>query len=163
MLLRIAEMSQRKAPNNLTIGKDASFPVFSTYNSSAPIHLLKDKIDLIPTIKDNGFNFDVSINGFQALELLDAGNYVIKNDKNLGYLSLNYDRSESKTLYLTESEIKKNIENQGITNCKISEITNGQSSTKIDLEKPLEYWKLFIVLALLFLIAELLLLKLWKN
>ncbi len=125
--------------------------------------MLKDKIDLIPTIKDNGFNFDVSINGFQALELLDAGNYVIKNDKNLGYLSLNYDRSESKTLYLTESEIKTNIENQGITNCKISEITNGQSSTKIDLEKPVEYWKLFIVLALLFLIAELLLLKLWKN
>jgi hypothetical protein len=163
MLLRIAEMSQRKAPNNLTIGKDASFPVFSTYNSAAPIHLLKDKIDLIPTIKDNGFNFDVSINGLQALELLEAGNYVIKNDKNLGYLSLNYDRSESKTLYLTESEIKTNIENQGITNCKTSEITNGQSSTKIDLEKPVEYWKLFIVLALIFLIAELLLLKLWKN
>lgn len=125
--------------------------------------MLKDKIDLIPTIKDNGFNFDVSINGLQALEMLDAGNYVIKNDKNLGYLSLNYDRSESKTQYLTESEIKTNIENQGITNCKTSEITNGQSSTKLDLEKPVEYWKLFIVLALLFFIAELLLLKLWKN
>ncbi len=163
ILLRIAEMSQRKSPNNLIIGKDASFPVFSTYNSSEPIHLVKDKIDLIPSIKDNGFNFDVSINGLQALELLDAGNYVLKNDKNLGYLSLNYDRSESQTSCLTVPEIKIGLKNQGIEHIITSEITNGQSNTTIELEKPYEYWKLFIILALLFLVTEILLLKLWKN
>ena len=163
ILLRIAEMSQRKTPNNLTIGKDASFPVYAVFNAENPIHLIKENKDFIPQMKDNGFNSELSISGQQALELLDAGNYTIKTSENLGYLSLNYDRIESETTYYTEEEIKTELDNQGIKNSISSEITNGQSNTKVELEKPYEYWKLCILLALIFLLTELLLLKLWKN
>ncbi|MBP6091199.1 MAG: BatA domain-containing protein [Crocinitomicaceae bacterium] len=163
ILLRMAEMSQRKAPNNLIIGKDASFPVYASYNASSPIHLLKDKIDFIPEVIDNGFNSELSLSGKEALTLLEAGNYSLKNEKSVGYLSLNYDRSESETTYLTEQEIKTGLENQAIKNIQLSEIKNGQSNTQVELEKPYEYWKLCLFLALIFLIAEMILLKLWKN
>jgi hypothetical protein len=43
-----------------------------------------------------------------------------------------------------------------------TEVNEGNTMAKIDIEKPREYWKLFILLGLIFLIGEMLVLKFWK-
>lgn len=160
--LRIGEMSQRKAPIFLVIGKESLFPLYKKSSSETPIHLKNEKTDFIPQTKQQDLMTYISLSGREALENLEAGTYEIIDEGSKGILSLNYDRSESKMDTYSKDEIIDQMENEGIQNVSFSEISEGQSLTKIDIEKPFEYWKVFILLALLFLIAEMLILKFWK-
>jgi hypothetical protein len=98
----------------------------------------------------------------EALENLKAGNYAIWDEKKEGELSLNYDRTESDISCFSENEIVDLLEGQGLKNISFSEINEGQSLTKIDIEKPFEYWKTAVLLALLLLLAEMMVIKFWK-
>jgi hypothetical protein len=88
ILLRSAEMSQRRIPIALTIGSDSKFPVYN-----AP----------------------------------------------------------------------KKFSLQGIENVKFTTIDEGQSIARIELEKPKEYWRIFVLLALLFVLTEMALIKFLKK
>jgi hypothetical protein len=102
------------------------------------------------------------LSGQEALEILKAGTYDVIDEKKEAILSLNYDRLESSTDCFTKSEILTGLDNQLLKNISFSEIADGQSLTKIDIEKPFEYWRLFLLLALLFIVSEMLVLKFWK-
>ena len=162
IVLRIAEMSQRKAPNALTIGKESVFPLYKKNEGESPIHLKNGKIDFIPMTRVQGQITYISLSGNQALENLTAGTYSIVDEKPEGMLSLNYDRVESNTACLTENEIIEGLEACGLENVTYTEVNEGNTMAKIDIEKPREYWKLFILLGLIFLIGEMLVLKFWK-
>jgi hypothetical protein len=162
ILLRIAEMSQRKAPIALTIGKEANYPLYHKADSESPVHIRSEKIDFIPQIQSKGALTFISFNGQEALEMLSAGNYDIVDDKPEAPLSLNYDRSESSTECFSKTELTDLLESSGIAHISAYQVNEGQSVTQIDIEKPFEYWKWFIALSLLFLFAELALLKFWK-
>lgn len=162
ILLRIGEMSQRKTPISLTIGKEAFFPLYKKQDNESPIHLKNNAIDFIPKIQQRGLINYVSLSGQEALELLDAGTYNLIDEKKEGVISLNYDRAESIMTVYAKNEIIDQLKEQGIKNVSFSEINSGQSITKIDIDKPFEYWKLFILFCLLFILAELFVLKRWK-
>jgi hypothetical protein len=98
----------------------------------------------------------------EPLENLKAGNYAIWDEKKEGEMSLNYDRTESDISCFSENEIVDLLEEKGLKNVSFSEINEGQSLTKIDIEKPFEYWKTAILLALLMLLAEMMVIKFWK-
>ena len=155
-------MSQRKAPVSLTIGKESYFPIYHKQSGETPIHLKSKTIDFIPQVKTLGLISYLSIGGQEAIELLKAGTYDILSDKKESVVSLNYDRSESSTACIDKQQIVDSLEAKGIANVSMKEITNGQSLTKIELEKPFEYWRLFLIFALLFLVGEILVIKLWK-
>jgi hypothetical protein len=55
------------------------------------------------------------------------------------------------------------LENQGLKNVTFHEIKNGQSLTQIEIDKPFEYWKVCIWIALIALLLEMAVLKLWKK
>lgn len=162
IILRIGEMSQRKSPISLTIGKESFYPLYKKQNGETPIHLKSKTIDFIPQIQKQGLISYISLSGHEALEILTAGTYDIVDEKKEGILSLNYDRTESSTDVFTKDEIIGSLEEQALKNVSFSEIKEGQSLTKIDIEKPFEYWKMFTILALLFVISEMLVLKFWK-
>ncbi len=162
LVLRIAEMSQRKAPNALTIGKASVFPLYKKNEGESPIHLKNGKIDFIPMTRTQGQITYISLSGNQAIENLTAGSYSIFDEKPEGMLSLNYDRIESNIDCLSEKEIIEGLEACGKENITYTEVNQGNTMAKIDIEKPREYWKLFILLGLLFLIGEMLVLKFWK-
>ena len=162
ILLRIAEMSQRKAPIALTIGKQAYYPLHHRAEGESPVHIRSEKTDFIPQIESKGALTYISLNGQEALEMLLAGNYDIVDDKPVAPLSLNYDRSESTTDCFSKAELTDLLESKGLAHVSAHQINEGQSVTQIDIEKPFEYWKWFIALSLLFLLAELILLKFWK-
>lgn len=162
IILRIGEMSQRKLPISLTIGKESFFPLYKKQSGETPIHIKNKTIDYIPQIQKQGLISYISLNGQEALELLVSGTYSVVDEKKEAILSLNYDRIESSTDCLTKDEIVNALENQSIRNISLNEINNGQSLTKIDIEKPFEYWKFFIILSILFFLSEMLVLKFWK-
>ena len=155
-------MSQRKAPIALTIGKEANYPLYHKADSESPVHIRSEKIDFIPQIQSKGALTFISLNGQEALEMLTAGNYDIVDDKPEAPLSLNYDRSESSTECFSKTELTDLLASSGIAHISAHQVSEGQSVTQIDIEKPFEYWKWFIALSLLFLFAELALLKFWK-
>lgn len=163
ILLRTAELSKRKTPLSLVIGTDSKFPIYSKSQSETPIHLKNKSIDFIPrTISTNSLTY-VSIGGIEALEKLNAGTYTITDNEPIGSISLNYNRNESNIETLSSDEIISSFSDKGIKNVKFSEIAEGQSLTKIDLEKPIEYWRIFIFMTILLIIIEVLLLKFLKK
>jgi hypothetical protein len=163
ILLRVGEMSQRKSPVSLTIGGEAFFPIYKTLKNDRPLKIKGNKIEFVPQLLSSGFTSTLSLTGQEAIETLIAGNYNVMDEEiNVAPLSLNYDRLESSTDYCSTSEIEDIMENTGLKNVSSQEIKEGQSVTKIDIEKPFEYWKWFISLTLVFLFTELALLKFLK-
>jgi hypothetical protein len=161
LILRIGEMSQRKLPIALTIGSDGVFPLFASTNGEKPIHIKNNKLDFIPSTKTIGTMRYISLSGSEATELLVAGNYDIVDEKAFGTIALNYNRQESIITGLTKDEIIGGLE-QYFQHVLFKEIDEGQSLASIDIEKPYEYWKLFVFLSLLFLLGEMCVLKFWK-
>ncbi|MFO0495900.1 MAG: hypothetical protein ACK50Y_10255, partial [Flavobacteriia bacterium] len=162
VLLRMAEMSQRKAPISLTIGKESFYPLYKKQNSDIPVHLKSGKVDFIPRIQKEGLISYIALNGEEAIEMLPAGCYDLMDEKTEAILALNYDRIESSTDCYSKDEILNKLEEKGLKNISSHEVIEGQSITKIDIEKPFEYWKLFISLSLVFLLTEMALIKFWK-
>jgi hypothetical protein len=162
LLLRIGEMSQKKRPISLTLGSDALFPLYDKINADEPVHLKNGKIDFIPRMEKKGLTTFIVLNGLEAVENLRSGNYNIVGESEQSSLSLNYSRAESSTDCKSIEEISNDLTASGLGNVSASVIDRGQSVSKIDIDKPFEYWRLFIILALVFLVAEMLILKLWK-
>ena len=163
ILLRTAELSKRKTPISLTIGEDSKFPIYSKSKSELPIHIKNEEIDFIPLIIQKETISFLSLGGLEVIEKLKSGTYQIIDESPKGLISLNYNRVESDICCFTPTEINTMFENQGIKHIIFSEISEGQTLTKVDLKKPYEYWKLFLMFALLFLIIEMALLKFWKK
>lgn len=163
LILRMAELSQRPTPLSVNLGSDASFPLYNKSGGERPILLKNEKIEFMPRVEKRGITYSIVLSGMEAIENLRAGNYSITDEgQKTGTLSLNYNRVESGIDCFETSELKELMLQAGIGNISTSEIDKGQSLSKIDIDKPFEYWRLFVILALLFLIAEMLVLKLWK-
>ncbi|MFA7274364.1 MAG: BatA domain-containing protein [Crocinitomicaceae bacterium] len=163
LLLRVGELSHKQRPYYLTIGEDSKYPLYYSSNGEKPIHLKNETVDFIP-IKERIGNLDyLSIRGNEANERLSAGIYDIIDQTKIGKLALNYARIESNCNALNVDLVVEEFENSGLKNIVPSEIKEGQSLAKLDLEKPFEYWRWAILLSLLFLIVELVLIRWWKN
>jgi hypothetical protein len=105
----------------------------------------------------------ISIQGAPAKERLTSGIYDIVSESKIGKLALNYSRKESNIETFDMGQVVEEFEKRGIVNIAPSIIKEGQSLAKLDLEKPIEYWRWTILLSLLFLILELILIRWWKN
>jgi hypothetical protein len=162
LLLRIASLSKRDLPLFSTIGVDASIQIDFQNDDEVPLKLVSNKIEFIPQIRKDASSTFISIAGSEAIEKLSAGSYIIKDESELGRIAINYDRKESSTDLMNEKEIINAFENAGIKNCTFKAVTEGQSATKLELDKPFEYWRVFILLALLFILIEMILLRFWK-
>ncbi|NBU90336.1 MAG: hypothetical protein EBS12_02650, partial [Flavobacteriia bacterium] len=116
----------------------------------------------IPVIQKVANQNFISISGMEAIEKLKAGNFSIQTDEEIGLLALNYSRNESSVSYKNEKEIEAAFKDKGVSNCFYKKIENGQSLSDIEVGKPFEYWKFCLVLGLLFITAEIVLLKFMK-
>jgi hypothetical protein len=162
ILLRMAEMSQRKTPIYLTIGKESSFPLNKKTKSESPVHLKNKEIDFIPKTEQSGMMTYFILRGREAVEMLKSGTFDIVDEDKIGVVSLNYSREESEVLYATEREIVDGLKDKGIKQVSFKKINEGQSLAKIELDKPVEYWRWMLIIALLFLVTEWAVLKFWK-
>jgi hypothetical protein len=161
IVLRMAEMSQTRLPLSLTIGSDSKFPIFKMPKTESPIHIKNEEIDFIPSMeKSNQINY-ISIAG-PASAILQSGLYEIMSEKSLGTIALNYNRQESNIKTYKIEEIKNLFTEREIQNVKTTSISQGQSISMTDLDKPIEYWRIFLILAIAFLIAEMAIIRFVK-
>ena len=162
ILLRAGELSIRSYPLFSIIGKESKIPVFEEIQNDNPLKLESKSIEFIPLIQKVGNRSYLSISGMEAVEKLKPGNYSIVNDGVIGNLALNYDRSESNNALMEKAEIIEAITSQGIKNVKFSTIQDGQSKSPIAIDEPAKFWRILLLLSLLFILFEIVLLKFWK-
>ena len=135
-----------------TIGKENTYDVATDLQQDAVLTLVNEdaNINIIP--QQQYFNNKVAITTTETPE--KAGVYNIKNKAEIiENVSYNYNRNESNLNYQSFS----NSDNLTVSN-SISEVFN---TIKKD-SKVNELWKWFVILALLFLVLEMIILKYFK-
>lgn len=162
ILLRAGELSTQNYPLFALIGEENKIAVVGPIVKDQALKLIGNNSEFIPIIQKIGNQNFISISGMEAIEKLKAGNFSIQTDDEIGLLALNYGRQESELVYKNEKEILDAFKNKGISNCQYEKIENGQSSSNIEVDKPYEYWKLFLVLGLFFITTEIALLRFMK-
>jgi hypothetical protein len=151
--------------NSFIIGKD------QIYNLPPSISFSPESTLEIEN-RETGTRFIPGINIAERGTRLDlggliesAGHYLVKNEnKTLASLSFNYDRKESDLRYYTPEELKDRINQKNMT--KITVLTNVSvnfSEVLQEIQKGKQLWKWFILLALFFILAEVLIARFWKQ
>ncbi|MDP4267513.1 MAG: BatA domain-containing protein [Bacteroidota bacterium] len=137
--------------NNFDIGNDNVFHIKNIAGTS----------DFIPQNKINDSKIDV----FFQNQIKEAGNYNLISDKTIvSGVSFNYDRKESELKFPEEDILKDYLSKYNLQNFSVIE-SSKQSLANIisSLEEGKKLWKLFIILALGFFLAETVLLRFWSN
>lgn len=159
VLLRIAETSQRRYPIAITIGSESQFPVFNVSKSEEPLKLKTEETEFIPEVsKEKDLTF-ISISKRSISSDLKAGLYEIFKGNTLGFMALNYKRAESDVKTMAADEIETAFAEKGIEHVSFSTLSDSSDGALIKLEKPKEFWRIFLLLALVFLLTEMALLK----
>jgi len=161
---------------NMALLSRPSPRLYYTIGRDEPIRMSGERLkdDQVYTIRSNNSDFDFipgkveqnSVNFVQVHDQLkEAGNYTVFTGKQkLMGLSFNYNRSESDLKYYTSNELSSILEKKGINNIKVlaeSRKPAGEAISELNLGKRL--WKYFVWAALLFLMGEVLLIRLWKT
>lgn len=157
--LRLGETSKRQQPLFLTIGSDVSYPVYAANTSENAIKIKKDNFEAIPQNEDINNVRYIKID--QLSMTIPAGNYDVFQNKLLSSLSLNYDRSESLRTYYSNDELIALLgENTG--KLSIQELSSTSQFNVKDVDKPFSYWKLCIILTLIFVLTEMAIVRFYK-
>ena len=118
-------------------------------------------VDFIPEFSKSGNKSNIAVKN----NITEAGNYFVEyNNKKIKYISLNYNRKESDLSYYSKSELKKIIAENNLNITVIKDSDNNILTDYIgESNNGKQFWKWFLVLALSFLLFEILLLRFFKN
>ncbi|WP_336069402.1 BatA and WFA domain-containing protein [Mesoflavibacter sp. CH_XMU1404-2] len=146
----IAKQSLNTAQLYYTIGQNNQFDVSVNLKPDTVLTLVNNDESLIP--EQQYYNNKVVIKTNDLPE--NAGVYEVKNKNEiLEYVSFNYNRNESDLTY----QNLENIEGINVSNSVKEAFNTIKNDTKVN-----ELWKWFVILALVFLIIEMLILKYFK-
>ena len=138
------------------LNRDELIPVSVNPSQESGLHVTKDHIDVIPEIRRLSKNTYIQLH--QQIE--ESGNFYIREkDQVKGILSLNYDRKESDIRRYDLNEVEFTASNIEVISGENQKITAEIAS----LNRPTMLWKYCIILALMFFIAELLIIKFMKT
>ena len=129
-----------------------------TLNPNQTLKLSKDKFEAIPDLRQNENLSQL----FIADQIRQAGNYRLqKNDSLLAVLSFNETGSESDMSYATAGQIRAKFAGQKID--LIDPQPGSMQNAVKSINQGISLWKLCLVLALMFLAAEVLLIRFYKS
>ncbi|MCU0370104.1 MAG: BatA domain-containing protein [Bacteroidales bacterium] len=162
-LYRIALLSAATDPLYYIIGKDRRIELNNTNQTGD--HVLKivsatEEFEFIPGQQ----NLNKKLNLLVYDQVGKAGHYkLMENDEVLKGLGFNYDRKESVMKFAGKEELEELIRRYSIRNMQIMTDHGKPLSEAIkDMNQGTSLWKLFIILALVFLAMEIVLLRFWK-
>jgi Aerotolerance regulator N-terminal len=158
ILYRIALLSGHDLPLFYTLGsaEPIEIPPIQLTANQIP-KLIKNGRAIIPGVKQQEGNSLLYV----ADQLQETGIYDLKKQDSLVVvLSFNDNRSESDLSYFTSAELAKLLPNSS----QVIEAGNGLLKEEIsDTNFGIQLWKLCIILALIFLAAEVLLVRYFKT
>ncbi len=163
-MYRMALLSLPNRPLFYYIGQDQAIPV---QGSAA-------KGDDVFRIKQLGHDYDFipenSLSGSKRMlfvhnQIRQAGNYSLTDGgREIAGLAFNYDRQESVLDFYNADELKELVRKAGLKHVHVLDATEKPLTQLIeDLNRGVRYWKLFAFLALLFIAAEIGMLRFWKT
>ncbi len=158
IMFRIALLSGHDQPLFYTLGHDESMeiPPIQT-NEKQLLKLVKGNISIIPDVRQQ----EGSTLLYTSDELTESGTYDLrKQDSTLAVLAFNDNRSESDLSYYTKADLAKILPKNG------SILQSGNASLKSIIAEEnigVQLWKLCIILALVFLAAEIVLVRYFKT
>jgi hypothetical protein len=162
-LYKIAMYSQETQPLFYTIGNNESIESSKSLSGENVYHIkgITGNFDVIPEHKVSDSKTEIMVHD----QIAEAGNYMLFADKDpvIG-IAFNFNRKESALDYQNQNELIEEIDRLNLFNFNIinnSEQNLTKSLSELDQGKKL--WKLCVLLALLFLAAEVLLLRLMKG
>jgi len=157
IMFRIALLSGHDQPLFYTLGEEESIETPPVQNSEKQIlKLVKGTQAVIPDVRQQ----EGSTLLYVSDQLQEAGNYELKKqDSTLSILAFNDNRKESDMSYLDANQLKQVFPQAGNVLQPGSGSIKGEVS---DLNFGLQLWKLCIILALIFLAAEILLIRYYK-
>lgn len=162
-LYKIAISSVIEDKMFFTIGRSDVITVNNINISNDDVLHIKDinsDFDFIPEHK----RMNSSIDLFPQGQVSRAGNYVLTGESEpVKGIAFNYDRAESEMDFMTTDEINEFLTSKGMKNYHLIESSGKPfTETLMDLSQGIRLWRWFVLLALLFLLAEVILLRVRK-
>ena len=157
VLYNIAFLSQPTYPTYFIIGENNVININTSVKDNV-FHLKNDNMEIIPKIKSEQNTTSI----FFGNEITTAGNYLLTNETVEMGIAFNYNRKESDLACLTESELATQLTQYGINANIVNANEVSFKSALNEIESGKKYWKICVILALIFLAAEIALIKLWK-
>ncbi len=165
-MYKIAAMSAKQGRLAYSFAENTIvLPVKNTTTNSI-FKLKKDKIELIPVQKINDEQLVIELpksNQLNADQEIEAGYYELQSDgKTQQVLAINQNNQESKLAYYSAEQLRQAFANQ--PNVQIFDTISNNDFVKTFEEQNLgkSLWKYFLYAALVFLLAEVLVIRLMK-
>ncbi|MCF8423817.1 MAG: BatA and WFA domain-containing protein [Bacteroidia bacterium] len=163
-MIKMSILSLKPSPTYYKTATNEAISLNNTSNfSDKPFHIIKDDkiLDVIP---EHRLLNNATIL-FTQNQITEAGQYAVIEDTSIiKDLAFNYDRKESDMKFMSEEELQKQIDDSGLKNMSIlmpdEKILTSALQETNDGKK---LWKLFLILAMVFLAAEILIIRLFKN
>lgn len=153
----MALYSQEQFPLAFTIGKNQSININKTDNQNI-FKLKNNTFEVIPKVVAKQFATTIFLdNGIE-----NADNYTLSNNNFKTGISFNFNRNESDLTTYNVEDLESEMSKQGFNFSIIDNNIETISASIRDASQDKNYWKLCIILALVFLAIEILLLKLLK-
>ncbi|MDD3877072.1 MAG: BatA domain-containing protein [Bacteroidales bacterium] len=163
VVFNIALNSIRVSPLYYTLGVDNIIEM--TEMTPSDFDILKvvhteSEIEFIPQQQNSPSGLNLNLHD----QIFKSGNYIVKgNDKEISCFSFNCDRDESYLEYLSPKDIKQLIKENNLKNISVYDTSERSLSLLInDVDNGRKFWKLFVILALVFFVTETLLIRFWK-
>ena len=162
-LFNIALQSQSNSKLFYTIGSDESVTLKNIELVGEDVLRLKGEqpgFEIIPEHKYINSHLEVMFHN----QIKQAGNYQLLADKKaVAAVSFNYDRNESRLDFFTFKELEHEIKDKQLTNFSLIESGKKHLGLLIkEINQGIRLWKLFVILAMIFLLGEVVLIRLWK-
>ncbi|NND95173.1 MAG: hypothetical protein HKN45_09920 [Flavobacteriales bacterium] len=163
-LLRMAEMSSGNPALYYTIGKDAPISLRLGEKPTDAVYSFQNmntQMEFIPEQRLIGSETQF----FERGQIRDEGIYSINSESDpKALVAFNYNRRESKMQFISKEEAIGELERNGAIDVEF--LTADQLSSQSGIASSIagkQFWRHFIVLALIFLGIEVILLKYWKS
>ncbi len=162
-LIKMAILSLKPSPVYYKTAINEVISLNSTSNfSDKPLHILKvdKKVDVIP--EHRLLNNTIAL--YTQNQITEAGHYnVEENNVIIKDLAFNFDRKESDMNFMTQEDLQKQIDEKGLKNVSVIELNEKSLTNALqEVNDGKKLWKLFLILALMFLAAEILIIRLFK-
>ncbi len=169
-LIKMSILSLKPSPIYYKTAMNEVISLSSTSNfSDKPLHIVKvdasagsatNKVDVIP--EHRLLNNSTVL--FTQNQITEAGHYnVEENNVVVKDLAFNFDRKESDMNFMSQEDLQKQIDEKGLRNMGIIEPNEKNLTNALqEVNDGKKLWKLFLILALVFLAAEILIIRLIK-
>ena len=163
-LIKMSILSLKPSPVYYKTAINEVISLNSTSNfSDKPLHIVKadKKVDVIP--EHRLLNNATAL--FTQNQITEAGHYnVEENNVVVKDLAFNFDRKESDMNFMSQEDLQKQIDEKGLKNIRIIEPNEKNLTNALqEVNDGKKLWKLFLILALVFLLSEILIIRIFKN